>query len=145
MLSNPIEQVLQGRDNIRKVADGVQKAKQDGFTDTETEDHRVITRVTADVVKRYPVRPYPGDVVLCVSDDVSLHGISRSIDPRFAWTRYTARHEVHLIPGSHESVLEPPQVLLLAEVMDTELRRVASQSLGTSSEMATQHLAGEYK
>ena len=129
----------------RNIADGVERAKRDGFTDTETEDYGVITRVTKDVVKRYPVRPYPGDVVLCVSDDDSLLGISRSIDPRFAWTRYVAGHEVHLIRGPHESVLKPPQVLRLAEAMDTALRRLANQFLGTSRETATQTLVGEYR
>ncbi len=127
------EKLLTRRANqadLAEVASAVQKAKRDGFVDNETQDFRVITRATRDVVEQYTPRHYPGLIVMYITEDPWLQGISHNVDPRFAWTQYAAAHEVYTLTGGHQTVLELPHVLRLGQVLNESLQKAFGSHSG---------------
>ncbi len=118
-----------------QVANAVQVAKRDGFKDTAG-DLRVVLDATAEVLQRYRAGKYPGSIALFVSDDPSLRGLADDLDPRLAWERVAARRDVYVCDGNHESVLELPYSLGLAEAIRTAIDAV-------QSEPATESRAGD--
>jgi thioesterase domain-containing protein len=99
----------------QQIAEAVAQAKREGFKDSGNRDYRVVLDATADVIGQYTPRFYPGTIAIFISDDPSLRGLSPDLDPRTAWTRFAAKREVYVCEGDHESVLELPYALNLAE------------------------------
>ncbi|HEX7505320.1 MAG TPA: amino acid adenylation domain-containing protein [Polyangia bacterium] len=112
----------EARSEREDVARAVRKAKRDGFVDSDSQDVRVITRATGDVIAQYRVKFYPGQIALCISNEPSLQGISRYADPRLAWIRYALAHKVHMLTGDHDTVLDVPHVFGLADVIRDSLQ-----------------------
>ncbi|MGH7688939.1 MAG: hypothetical protein ACREN3_04975, partial [Gemmatimonadaceae bacterium] len=69
----------------------------------------------------YAPKPYPGRVSLFISDDATVAGVSRRLDPRFAWARYAAAYEIRAFPGGHQAVLEMPYAISFAETLQAAL------------------------
>jgi amino acid adenylation domain-containing protein len=99
----------------QQIAEAVAQAKLEGFKDSGNRDYRVVLNATADVIGQYTPRFYPGTIAIFISDDPSLRGLSPDLDPRTAWTRFAAKREVYVCEGGHESVLELPYALNLAQ------------------------------
>jgi amino acid adenylation domain-containing protein len=111
----------------QQIANAVEQARREGFKDTGNRDYRVVLDATADVISQYQPRSYRGTVALFVSDDPSLRGVSTDLDPRFAWTRFAAGREVYVCAGDHESVLELPYALNLAERLKEAIDAAAAR------------------
>ncbi|HYX22780.1 MAG TPA: condensation domain-containing protein, partial [Thermoanaerobaculia bacterium] len=88
------------------------------------------SRATA--VERYRVAPYPGKITLVRASDVdplALREVTperRQVfaDPTLGWGAVAAGGvEVHLVPGSHQTIVAAPHVEILAEILGTCIAR----------------------
>ncbi len=122
--------VRAGKAEQERIANAVRVAKRDGFKDTAG-DLRVVLDATTEVILRYRASDYPGAVALFVSDDPSLRGLTDDLDPRLAWARVAARRDVYVCDGNHESVLELPYSLGLAEAIRTAVDAAIRETSGT--------------
>ncbi len=115
------------RERVARAADRV---KRDGFAANAEGQYRVVLELTDKAIDRYQVRPYPGPVAVFVSDDPSLRGVGPNLDPRLAWSRVTARRDVYVCDGNHESVLGLPYALSLADRLRAALGVAWAESPG---------------
>ncbi len=92
-----------------------------GFERGDRVQNDLLLEATTARFRRYVPRAYPGRVSLFISDDANAAGLSRNLDPRFAWTRVAGSHEVRVFPGGHEAVLEPPYAVHFAETLGAAL------------------------
>ena len=92
-----------------------------GFQQGDRSQNEVLLEATTAKFEQYVPRPYPGRVSLFISDDAAVAGVSRNLDPRFAWARYAADHEVRVFPGGHQAVLEMPYAISFAETLKAAL------------------------
>lgn len=64
---------------------------------------------------------YGGRVTAVLARDTSLSGVSERFDPRLAWRDSCAGVDIVRVPGTHLSMLEPPDVEVLAETLRARL------------------------
>jgi thioesterase domain-containing protein/acyl carrier protein len=112
----------------QKITDGVQRAKRDGFVDTGDWNDRVVLDATLEVISQYQPAFYEGPISLFISEEDSLSGVSRDLDPRFVWARYAAAHDLYALKGGHEEVVKAPYVFELAEAIDTALHKALGRN-----------------
>ncbi len=77
-------------------------------------------------LRDYVPQPYPGRVTLFRT---RVHPFFCSYDPAFGWTELARDGvTVKIIPGGHESILEEPNVQVLARELTACLARVQAQT-----------------
>ncbi len=81
----------------------------------------MLLRATEEKFEQYVPKPYPGRLSLFISPEEAADGLSKKTDPRFAWTRYAAAHEIREFPGGHGAVLEMPYAATFAEILQAAL------------------------
>ncbi|HSE87958.1 MAG TPA: non-ribosomal peptide synthetase [Candidatus Binatia bacterium] len=83
---------------------------------------QVEAQIRAQARKGYRAQPYPGDITLFRA--LARYGPAYSMDEFLGWRDITqGRLEVHEIPGDHYSMLNSPNVELLAQKLRTYLPR----------------------
>jgi len=125
MLIGYIRSKVQSRRNAaierRKRAATRSQIEQSGFQTTDVVQNQVLLDATIQKFELYEPRHYPGRVSLFISEDEAVAGVSRDLDPRFAWTSHVASYEVRVFPGGHEAVLEMPYAITFAETLKAAL------------------------
>ena len=75
--------------------------------------------------RNYVLRRYPGRITLFKAHDELGN---TSLDPSLGWSKWAAEGvEVHIVPGNHATMVYPPHVEALAEIMRTCLSRGQSR------------------
>ena len=92
-----------------------------GFHERGRSQSEVLLEATTAKFEEYAPKPYRGRVSLFISDDAAVAGVSRGLDPRFAWARHAAEHEIRVFPGGHDAVLEMPHATAFAETLKAAL------------------------
>ncbi len=69
-----------------------------------------------EVMERYRPRAFGGKIHLFLAEDyVEARGASPTLDKRRAWSKLVDSYEVRVVPGDHNSMLNRPNVLVLAQ------------------------------
>ena len=69
-----------------------------------------------EVMERYRPRAFGGKIHLFLAEDyVEARGASPTLDARRAWSKLVDSYEVRVVPGDHLSMLNRPNVLVLAQ------------------------------
>lgn len=120
-----IQQKRSGRREAQLRQQGLDAARrevaQHGFQRTDSSQNEVLLEATTVQFERYRPQPYPGRISLFISDDAAVAGVSKNLDPRFAWAKHAASHEIRVFPGGHEAVLEMPYAVNFAETLKAAL------------------------
>jgi acyl-CoA synthetase (AMP-forming)/AMP-acid ligase II/thioesterase domain-containing protein/acyl carrier protein len=84
--------------------------------DTNTRDQRKVLEANQQAIKAYMPRMYPGRLTFVMCTDDSSRS---SQDSRLAWGRVAAEGlEIHVLAGDHLTVLEEPQLKVLADQLN---------------------------
>jgi phthiocerol/phenolphthiocerol synthesis type-I polyketide synthase D len=88
--------------------------------------HQYTSYLDARVAERYAPGPYGGRVVLFRAQEP--HPLTTTLDPRYlrddealGWDGFCPRLEVVRVPGDHLSMIDPPNVAVIAEALDSVL------------------------
>ncbi|WP_020672196.1 type I polyketide synthase [Amycolatopsis nigrescens] len=88
--------------------------------------HQYTSYLDARVAERYQPEPYDGHVLLFRAQDP--HPLTTSLDPRYlrtddalGWDEHCARLEIVRVPGDHLSMIDPPNVSVIADALDPAL------------------------
>ena len=91
-------------------------------------EHQYTSYVDARVAEQYRPEPYDGDVILFRAEQP--HPLTTELDPRYlrtdralGWDTYCANLVVHDVPGDHISMVDPPNVDVIAERVAAALER----------------------
>jgi thioesterase domain-containing protein len=93
------------------------------------------SRATA--AERYRVSTYPGRITLLRASSVDQEALRESPphrrrifeDPTLGWGTIAAGGvEVHTVPGNHQTIVEAPQVEVLAEILEACIARAGANS-----------------
>jgi amino acid adenylation domain-containing protein len=69
-----------------------------------------------EVMEKYRPRALSGKIHLFLAEDyVEARGANPTLDPRRAWSKLVDSYEVRVVPGDHFSMLDRPNVLVLAQ------------------------------
>jgi amino acid adenylation domain-containing protein/FkbH-like protein len=124
-------QKLKARREHRRLRNEIERGLEDvarnGFNDSMMGDWHVLLDATTQVLNRYTPSFYPGKVSLFISgDDEVASGIDPELDPRIMLRRYVQEHELIMLRGHHEGVLDMPYALdfakRLSECLDNSNR-----------------------
>ena len=67
-------------------------------------------------MEKYRPRAFGGKIHLLLAEDyVEARGASPTLDARRAWSKLVDSYEVRVVPGDHLSMLNRPNVLVLAQ------------------------------
>lgn len=124
-LAQYIRTKLEDRRNAKverqKLATAKAAVDEAGFNHTDSSQNAVLLETTIQKFDQYKPKPYRGAVSLFISDDEAVAGVSRDLDPRFAWAQHADAHEIRVFPGGHEAVLDMPYAVAFAEVLNAAL------------------------
>jgi phthiocerol/phenolphthiocerol synthesis type-I polyketide synthase D len=88
--------------------------------------HQYTSYVDARVAEQYRPGPYPGKVLLFRAEQP--HPLTTELDPRYlrtdralGWDAHCPHLEVHDVPGDHISMVDPPNVDVMAERLSAAL------------------------
>jgi phthiocerol/phenolphthiocerol synthesis type-I polyketide synthase D len=83
-----------------------------------------------EVMERYRPRAFGGMVHLFLAEDyVEARGASPTLDARRAWSKLVDSYEVRVVPGDHLSMLNRPNVLVLAQELRLLLEAAQQHAL----------------
>lgn len=108
-----------------------------GFHERDRSQSEVLLEATTAKFEEYTPAPYPGRVSLFISDDAAVAGVSRGLDPRFAWARQAADHEIRIFPGGHDAVLEMPHAVAFAETLKAALEEALETNSANTGHLET--------
>lgn len=101
------------------VLEAERKIRQRGFQEgLGIEDEvllEVLLNAASDVMGSYVPKFYAGTITLFISEEEPLAGLSPDLDPRCAWRRYAAQHEIKRFGGEHADLLRMPRAAEFAE------------------------------
>ena len=82
------------------------------------------------VMERYRPRAFGGKIHLFLAEDyVEARGASPTLDARRAWSKLVDSYEVRVVPGDHLSMLNRPNVLVLAQELRLLLEAAQQHAL----------------
>jgi amino acid adenylation domain-containing protein len=89
----------------------------------ENDRHLDLIGANAQAINAYQFQPYSGKVVLFrTSDEQRSDAVGIKYDPQFGWSEIvTGNLDVHYIPGSHLTLLDEPNVKVLARKFQSYL------------------------
>lgn len=88
-----------------------------------------VLRATIRLASRYVPQAFEGRMHVFVSEEPSLAGVSRRLDPRQAWKRVCENCEMIQVRGGHLEMLDPPLVDLFAKQLRDVLHAAQTRSM----------------
>jgi thioesterase domain-containing protein len=90
---------------------------------------REVRKANYEALRNYVPQVYPGRILFLLSSEAPERSF---YDARFGWSDMAARGlEVHVVPGTHDTLFEEPNVMVMAEKVRVCLQRVPVYSRAT--------------
>ncbi|HTC92786.1 MAG TPA: thioesterase domain-containing protein, partial [Terriglobales bacterium] len=90
--------------------------RQDSFSQVQES----VRQANAQVERKYVPQHYPGKAVLFWATRVPLRCYQ---DRRLGWSEFVEELEVHIVPGNHMSLVDEPNIRVLAEKLSAALQK----------------------
>ncbi|MBW4593278.1 MAG: SDR family NAD(P)-dependent oxidoreductase [Brasilonema angustatum HA4187-MV1] len=99
----------------------------------EGDEHLDVIAANVQAIEQYTLKAYPGRMIVFRTDDKNRDdAVGVKYDPQFGWSEVTAGVDVYHLPGSHLSLLEEPEVAMLAEQLKLCLEKAYTAQLTSS-------------